>query len=445
MVQMFCGLFLINPIGQYINRHTHEWWEEGSLWSRLYSYQYYIILVALVGGIIMFFVDKSPNTEVSLLTGGALLIMVISGTWNATLIPMLNMLGLRGFSVSFSVFTVGLSLLASIPLIQKFPTATAWFFGQSLGMFAGAVGAGIVLFKLANTNISIRSYNSNYGLINKKDFLIYCLPLAIGTGFMWLQLSGYRLIVESYWGLAQLGFITVGLLLASQVWGIAESLVVQFLYPYFFKRVSRNDVVSGSQALSDLLNIVGPLYLILAGITAIAAPLLVFLLVDEKFSSVVTFVMMGAVIESCRALANVFGNSAQVKKNTRSLIMPYVFGSTVLFSALFYIRVNDLDVFYVGLALVLAAISTLFIMILVMFIQIQFYLDWKRWMFGGVAMSMLFLSSYYWSVKFHDWISALALLAGVGIIWIGLSATLLWRNPALGRLLEVKLRTEGEK
>jgi O-antigen/teichoic acid export membrane protein len=31
----FCGLFLINPVGQHINRHTHTWWDDGTLLKKL--------------------------------------------------------------------------------------------------------------------------------------------------------------------------------------------------------------------------------------------------------------------------------------------------------------------------------------------------------------------------------------------------------------------------
>ena len=44
-VQMFCGLFLINPVGQHINFHTHAWWDDGTLMVRLGAYQRYILVV----------------------------------------------------------------------------------------------------------------------------------------------------------------------------------------------------------------------------------------------------------------------------------------------------------------------------------------------------------------------------------------------------------------
>ena len=44
--QGFCGLFLINPVGQHINRHTHAWWDDGTLLKRLAGYNTYILVVS---------------------------------------------------------------------------------------------------------------------------------------------------------------------------------------------------------------------------------------------------------------------------------------------------------------------------------------------------------------------------------------------------------------
>jgi len=439
MIQMLCGLFLINPIGQYINRHTHEWWNEGLLWPKFRLYRNYIFFTASVGAVLMAFVGQPPNGDASYWTGGALFIMVVSATWNATFIPALNMLGFRGFAVLFSIVSVVLSLLLSILLMQWFATAIAWFFGQSIGMAVGALGAGRVIRSKATIKVTI---NSQYTLISKKDFFAYCLPLAMGTGFMWVQLSGYRFVIDAYWGLAELGFMSVGLMLAAQVWAFFESLVMQFLYPYFFKKISNNNnIEEGKEALSDLLNIVGPLYLILAGITATAAPLFVFLLVDEKYSGVVMFVGMGAIIESCRALANVFGNAVQVTKQTYSLALPYAIGSLVVLAALFYSGNEGLSVIYMGYSLIAASISMLLVMILVMFQQVGFSLDKRRWFLGGGMMGIFYLNSL-WFVGYDNLEMALLSLCGLGVVGALFAAALLWQSPALERLLLVKIKAE---
>ena len=62
-VQMFCGLFLINPVGQHINLHTHAWWDSGTLLSRLKSYRLYVLAVSLVGGVLVLSIGKQYSIE----------------------------------------------------------------------------------------------------------------------------------------------------------------------------------------------------------------------------------------------------------------------------------------------------------------------------------------------------------------------------------------------
>lgn len=137
-VQMFCGLFLINPVGQHINLHTHAWWDEGSLMARLKSYRYYVLAVSLLGGAVGFYISKQHSAEQLFWAAAAVFAMVAAGTWNATLIPMLNMLGFRAASVLWSIVTVAIGLISSILLVRWSPSATAWFSGQVIGMAAGA-------------------------------------------------------------------------------------------------------------------------------------------------------------------------------------------------------------------------------------------------------------------------------------------------------------------
>jgi len=438
MVQALCGLFFINPVGQHINRHTHAWWDAGTLRSRLSQYGYYIFLVSIIGTLVMFFID-STSIEHALWAAGAIFLNVLLGTWNATYIPILNMLGLRGASVLWTVLTSASGLMASVTLMQWYPVATAWFFGLTFGMAVGVIGSGM---RFRGESIRSGHKQCSESFLDKKTVIAYCLPLAVATGFMWLQLSGYRFVVESYWGLAQLGYITVGLTLAAQVWAVCESLAMQFLYPYFFKSISDNKYASGKQALSDLLNVLGPLYLVLAGVTVIAAPLLIFLLVDEKFSNALLFVMMGGSIECCRALANVFGNAAQVTRKTKSLALPYAAGAFVLFTLLFVAGINQADTIWVGVALVSGALVMLAVMIFSMYKQVAFVLELKTWLIGFLGMVTLCVSSYLFG-KLNDWVEAIESLGLVAIAAILLTFLILRKNESLKRLLQVRLSGES--
>lgn len=354
-VQMFCGLFLINPVGQHINLHTHAWWDDGTLAARLKSYRSYVIAVSIVGSVVVLGVGNHHAREQMLWTAMTMLAMVVAGTWNATLIPMLNMLGFRAASIKWSIITVAAGLASSIVLVMWSTSATAWFAGQTIGMAAGALGARHVLKQHALRTKSVRG---SLPLLNKNTVITYCLPLAFATGLMWVQLSGYRFMIENYWGLAKLGFLAVGLQLAGQIWALAESLATQFLYPLFYRRVSvHENLVEVELAFSDLLNTLVPVYLVLAGLTILSAPYLLRLLVAPQFQDAINFVMLGAVIELCRVLGNLFSTAAHVRRKTKLLGVPYALGAAVTLGMIYIAGEWQMDIAWVGAGLIVGALA----------------------------------------------------------------------------------------
>lgn len=436
-VQMFCGMFLINPIGQHINLHTHAWWDDGTLMARLKPYRRYVLAVSFVGGVVVLGMGKQLSVEQMLWTAAAMFAMVVAGTWNATLIPMLNMLGFRAASVIWSVITGAIGLASSALLVVWSPSATAWFAGQALGMVVGALGAKYVLRRHA---MQSKCSQGALPLLDRHTVLTYCLPLALATGLMWLQLSGYRFVIEDYWGLAQLGFLAIGLQLAGQVWALAESLAMQFLYPLFYRRVSAHENLAEVElAFSDLLNTLVPVYFVLTGLLLLSAPYLLNLLVASQFQDAVAFVMLGASIELCRVLGNLLSNAAHIRRKTKSLALPYAAGAMVSLVLIYFAGVWQMGIIWAGAALIMGAMAMLMVMWIGMRRQIRFTLDFKRWIWSAVVMVAM-AAIVIWMPRVSGLGAAIGMLilvatpAGIAVV------ALLWKNPATLRLLSVRLR-----
>ena len=436
-IQVFCGLLLINPVGQHINLHTHAWWDDGTLLPRLKSYRAYVLTVSLVGGVLVLAIGQQYSVAQFLYTAMAMFAMVIAATWNATLIPMLNMLGFRVASVLWSTTTIVVSLLCSILLVMWLASATAWFIGQMIGLSVGALGAKYILQKYSkHSNHS----KTNLSLFNKHTVMAYCLPLAVATGFMWLQLSGYRFVVEHYWGLVQLGFLAVGLQLAGQIFALAESLAMQFLYPLFYRRVTNFENVSEVElAFSDLLNTLLPVYFLLTGFVIFNAQYLLKILVAPQFQHAINFVMLGASIELCRVLGNVLSNAAQVKRKTKSLALPYAIGSFICLFFIYLAGIWQMEIIWACMALTLGAMAMLGTMLFKMYKQIRFNLDVWRCVLSALAMFMMAAL-----VNLLPKVSSMAdainmMMLNISIVSIAVF-TLLWKNPATLRLLNVQLR-----
>ncbi|THK43293.1 hypothetical protein E8Q33_01405 [Methylophaga sp. SB9B] len=439
VVQTFCGLFLVNPVGQHINRHTHEWWEAGTLFSRLTDYRKYIFVVSLIGGLVTIWVTKDLSLAQVGLAIFAMVIMINSATWNATYIPILNMVGQRGVSVSWSLVTSIMALVASVSLCVISPSSVTWFIGQAIGFSIGALGASLML----RQGVRPKQDNTPHRLLNLNVITTYCLPLALGAGLMWLQLSGYRIVVEYYWGLTVLGFLALGFALANQIWALTESLVQQFLYPFFYKRIAMGDKQSSNQmifsdALSDLLNVVMPIYVVLIGITFISAPYLLKLLVAPQYANAEVYVKLGIILEFCRVTANLLSSAAQVTKKTKSVIWPYAIGALTVIVMLTVSGEYHYSIIWAAVGLAIAALVMLTVMWFVMLRQVKFHPDYKTW-FVAILMMFMFILPAYWLPQTFGLIEASIVLMIIGLFGVLLLALLFRNNNALQRLVTVKL------
>lgn len=436
-VQSFCGLFLVNPVGQHINLHTHAWWDDGTLLARLKSYRQYVLVVSLVGMVVVLGMGKQQTVQQLLWSAAGMFAMVVAGTWNATLVPMLNMLGFRAASVWWSIITAALALAASIILVMWLPFATAWFAGQAIGLALGAFGAKYVLRQHA---MQAENFQGTLPLLDRRTVLAYCLPLAVATGLMWLQLSGYRFVIQGYWGLAQLGFVAVGLQLSGQIWMLAESLASQFLYPLFYRRVVAHDNnVEVELAFSDLINTLVPVYFVLTGLLILSAPYLLKVLVATQYQDAIAFVMLGAGIEMCRVLGNLLSNAAHVRRKTKSLALPYVVGAMVSLILIYLAGVRQMEVGWAGVGLLAGASAMFMVMAVGMYQQVKFSLDLVRCSVGtAVMLAMILLGVGLPRLSgIGESIAMLMLMGGLSGIAV---LALLWKNPATLRLLNVQLR-----
>jgi O-antigen/teichoic acid export membrane protein len=432
-VQMFCGLFLVNPVGQHINLNTHAWWDDGTLLARLRSYRSYVTAVSFIGGLIVLGISKKSAVDQLLWTAVAMFAMVAAGTWNATLIPMLNMLGFRAASVLWSIITVAVSLACSILLVVWLSTATAWFAGQAIGMAVGALGARLVLGR------NVTRSTHKLPLMDRHTVMTYCVPLAVATGLMWSQLSGYRFLIERYWGLEQLGFMAIGLQMAGQMWALAETLAMQFLYPFFYRRVSENQKQAEIElAFSDLLNTLVPVYLVLTGLLVLSAPYLLKVLVASQFQGALTFVALGAGIELCRVLGNLLSNAAHVKRQTKTLALPYAAGSMTALALIYFASASQLEISGAGAALMAGGLTMLTVMLFCMHLQVRITIDAARW-FWSVAVMLALAAPVFYMPTMSSLGASIGMLMLIAVPACIAVVALLWKNPATLRLLDVQL------
>jgi len=441
------GLLLISPVGQHINRHTHAWSDDGSLFGRLAGYNKYLVLVSGGAAVAVMswwlvFPDINSTVAAAILATVTVSAVVYFGTWNATLIYILNMIGLRGPSVIWMSVTSVAGLIASVCLAYHFHTGWSWLFGQAVGMMTGAVGARYVLKKLQAPRSSLASQSDAKTLmLDRQTVLSYCLPLAMATGLMWLQSTSYRFWVGTVWGIADLGLLALGLSVAAQLWAIVETLFMQLLSPYFFRHIgARKSRSEKAMLLSDLVNVVWPIYAILAGLNIYFSSSLLAVLADDKYHGAVVFVMWGVLIEFFRCTANLWSYAAQIEGQTRKVILPYALATMVLWSGLVLFCGRDGGVESLPAVLVGAGAVACVSMVLQMQMVLPVKLDIWRWLVSTLALVMCLLLSFVAPLRVDGLANNMGLLLLGLSIAAGVIGSLLRRNAALARLLSVDLQ-----
>lgn len=411
----FFGLFLINPVGQHIQRHTHQWVAEGSVFPMLRRFNRYVVVVSFLAIILVVVWSSARNesTRMAWLTALVVGWIVYATTRNGTFVSMLNMIGLRWASASLTVLTTFVSLVSSIILARQISSGVLWLTGQALGLSIGAVMAQRVLQRKVRPMVHI---TSNSTFISWDSIRSFCFPLAIATGFMFALISGYRFVVEWGWGVRALGFMAIGFAVSSQMWSVCETLLMQFLFPHFYRAISSNDRIEQQRAYSNLINAIIPIYLLLLAVTLACGGWAVAVLTNAKFHDAYEFALYGAGIEWFRAMASLLSQAAQVTKRTAYVIMPYAMAGTVAIGGIFIASWMQTPITMVPIVLVAAGLVLLltmgFQMNRIMFVDIK----WCELLTMGLFSCIIFCISMIIGLKSKSFNGSIVSLIIIGLI-----------------------------
>jgi len=379
-VYTFFVLAFISPFGQYINRHTHAWWRNKSLLNNLTLYILYLILVG-VSAVIIGYILYSFGilNHITLFTFLLLLFFsILFMTLNQTIIPLLNMLHYRfSFTILTLLTSLGILVFGYIFIDINGAKSSGWLWGivvsNVIFMFIGA----LILWN--NLHESFATFLKNTRKItreNLKSILKFVLPLSIATLFMWLQNSGYRIVVEQKIGLEFLGFLGVGLAVSGQIAGVFESIAMQYFHPIYYEKISHSDLEGRTIAINELINKVLPIYLMLAIFLTFLAKYVVETLVDENYYGVYIFTIFGVWMEFFRMTTNLLGNISQSEMNTKKFILPYFVGSMATLFLVYFSSLTTEYKLYLPMALTIGGFITFIFMYISMKKLINFSINY---------------------------------------------------------------------
>lgn len=326
----FFAMFLVNPVGMFINRRLHAWQASGVARHYLIRYSGYLLLVAFIaatglpilhaGGVASFGI---PIGWLIMLVCGSLLFNTI----NQTAIPSLNLLGDSGKFVALSVATIAASFAFATLLVQTMqPAAQYWLLGLLLGQTLLAVVGTRMLFLRLQERLQAAPVISGRHVRVLFDF---AWPVAIAAGLAWVQGQGYRYLVEGQLGLAQLGLFVAGYGISAGMISGFESVLTTYFQPRLYRDASTGHPAHQEQAWQRYAAAVIPSLLLTVVLIVVLAPELTRVFLGAEFQTAKEYVVWGALAEAARVLMGIYSMIAHVYMRTHWLIVPNVIGATL--------------------------------------------------------------------------------------------------------------------
>lgn len=425
----FFAMFLVNPVGMFINRRLHAWQASGVAGYYLIRYVNYLFLVALVAAIGLPFLYMSGVVNFGLSIGWLIVLVcgsLLFNTINQTAIPSLNLLGDSGKFVLLSVATIGLSFLCAVFLVLTVQaSAQYWLLGLLLGQALLAVIGTRVLFSRLQGQ-GIPHAGSSIGTRHMQMLFSFAWPVSLAAGLGWVQGQGYRYLLEGHLGLAQLGLFVAGYGISAGMIAGFESVLTTYFQPRLYRDVSSNRQGRKIQAWQRYAAAVIPSLLLTAALIAMLAPELTRIFLGENFQSAASFVIWGVVAESARVLMGIYSLIAHVHMRTHWLIIPGVVGA-VFSIALSTLLIPNFGAAGAGMGLVFSGFAVVMTMHFLLARHVGGGIPVRSVLMAGVLAAGLWMMTLGLRRLFDEtgWFMVISLLILVGITYLGLQYFLL--------------------
>ena len=369
--QGLSGFFIVNPFGQYVNRHLHEWQIDGSIRSKLGQYNQVVFLASFFGtslALIWALAEHSSTSKtisIAVCTG----VLIISSTWSSSYISYINLLGMRKPSDVVSIIGLVSGLVLSCLLTYSTNSVFGWIVGQIFG-------------QIISSTLGREVFANNVPAFDHSN----TIPLALATLFMWWLTGGYRLVLNALWGPAVLGAFAAGYAVAAGIISAIEALLTQYLFPRLFRSLAHAKVDSNSAIFSEILNLSAPLYIYACSASLLILPVLINRAISQTYKGAVLFASIGLIVETIRVVANAFNIANQINVSTASLVPSYLIASLISVSAFFALKDSLPGDLVISLSVIIAYAALLLLVVKFAIKELPFRLDSHLWVYSIICL-----------------------------------------------------------
>ena len=328
----FFALFLINPVGMFINRRLHTWQANGLVRHYLTRYLDYLILVGLFSAMILPLVEVIGRVNFGIPIFWLIVLVfgsLVFNTINQTSIPSLNLLGHSRWFIFLSISTLTASFIFATLLVEFIrPTAQYWV----LGLLLGQILVGFIGIKVLFSELPKSMTPHEYPMIRKghlKALFSFAWPIAISAGLGWVQGQGYRYILREQLGFSQLGLFIAGYGISAGMISAFESVLTTYFQPRLYRDINSDHTTAQIQSWQRYALSVIPALLLTGALIMILAPELTRIFLGANFQSAKNYVIWGALAEATRVLMGIYSLIAHIYMRTQWLILPGLIGAVL--------------------------------------------------------------------------------------------------------------------
>ncbi|NQT30038.1 MAG: hypothetical protein HQ596_05665 [Candidatus Saganbacteria bacterium] len=347
----FFGLFMISPIGNYVNRQIIGWEKKGLLKINLIYYIIYVFLVALFALFVLFLLKLFiPLAEgaTNLWFATIIFLGIFVAALFSSFIGYINLFKRRFTFVILSNLAGWIGILSSALLTLAFArTAEFWMLGGFIAQFIIAVAALYILFKISRQSEVPEETKINFSFAKFRGALNFSLPLSLAVLFYWVQTQGYRFILQYKFGLETLGIFFINLNIGMQLTVAFETLFNQFYHPIYYNNISSPEVDKRVAAWNALGGAFLPALLMMLVFIGCSSIFLSRILVASLYWPFSYLIFFGALVEALRIISSVYSLAAHAEYKTKSLILPGLISAVVVVGLIYYLPGWNL---YVGVA-----------------------------------------------------------------------------------------------
>lgn len=426
-VTTFCALFLVSPLGNFINRRLHSWQQSGTLRAYFRVYTIYLFALANLCAVAVMLAMKQQYLTLDSPVVGVMVVVWASlflGTLQQTYVPSLNMLGRNNEFAVLNLMGPALALALSVGLV--------WFLNarDAVTWLSGIALSQVMLYLIASRVFFSKEVGEIQVHLDRKKLAglwRFSWPVALTLLCTWLQFQGYRFVLADYAGYAVLGYFVAGYGVAAGLFGAFEQVIMAWFMPRFYRQANGLGE-DPSTAWANYAACVLPLSVLCFGAVFSLADIWVAAMLGPAFQNTQIYVQLGALSEWLRVVLSVYGLVAHQSMRTRTLVLPQFIGALIALGFVGWVAARG-NFQQIPMAFIAGSLASFALLRLSLGRAATMSAQGRRWLAASLAccatILLLHFAAQGWTFpKEGDWTLGYAAL--LFSVWSGIGAFFLW-------------------